>query len=312
MGLLGDRVWRLPVVKAGRAVLADYDRAGGGLLAAGLAYEALFSLVPAFFLLGGVIGLLLDPEQAEQVVAGVTAVAPPLAPLASEAFEQLRRGAVPLSLVGLAGLAWGASRLYRALDAAIARIFHAAPRRSAAARALRGLLSVGVEIGVVVGLVALAGLAGRLEAAPWPEPARRAWGSVLAVLSTALVVVTLSLVAAGVYRWVPTRRVSWSALAPPAVVVGFVLAVIGQLFAVLGSWLLGVGALFGSMVGLLGALVWLGVAFQVLLLGAVWTRQRLLRGTPGRTSDGPNGAGVPVSLSDAGQVEAPRRDRPPV
>lgn len=310
VGRLADRLWRLPGMETVRAVLADYERAGGGLLAGGLAYEALFALVPAFLLLGGVVGLLLDPEQARRVVAGVEAVAPPLAPLASAAFEQLRQGAVPLSLVGLGSLAWGASRLYRALDAAIARIFHAAPRRSALARALRGLLSVGVEVGIVVGLVGLAGLAGLLEAAPWPEPARRAWGQLLVVLSSGLVVVALSLVAAAVYRWVPTRRVAWSALGPPAVVVGFVLAVVDHVFAVFGPRLLGVGALVGSMVAVLASLVWLGVTFQVLLLGAVWTRRRLLGATPLGTSNGPEAAGGEEPPSAVGRVEAPRGDGP--
>ncbi len=278
---------------AALAVVAEYDRAGGGLLAAGLAYETLFALVPALLLGIGVVGLLVDPELAAAVASAVGVVAPPLEPLAVAALEELRRGAVAFSVVGILGLAWGASRLYRALDAAIGRIFHAAPRRSAVARAVRGLFAVVVGLGVVVGLAVLVGLAAALEAGPLPEPLAAAAGPLLVLLPSALAVTGLCLLAAAVYRWVPTRHVPWSALLPPAIGAGFGIAVFSQLFAVLAPRLIGVGVLVGSSVGLLAALVWLGVFFQILLLGAAWTRRRVVGGEANGTRNGSDEAAEP-------------------
>lgn len=288
-----DRVRSWRVVAAALAVVAEYDRAGGGLLAAGLAYETLFALVPALLLGIGVVGLLVDPELAAAVASAVGVVAPPLEPLAVAALEELRRGAVAFSVVGILGLAWGASRLYRALDAAIGRIFHAAPRRSAVARAVRGLFAVVVGLGVVVGLAVLVGLAAALEAGPLPEPLAAAAGPLLVLLPSALAVTGLCLLAAAVYRWVPTRHVPWSALLPPAIGAGFGIAVFSQLFAVLAPRLIGVGVLVGSSVGLLAALVWLGVFFQILLLGAAWTRRRVVGGEANGTRNGSDEAAEP-------------------
>jgi membrane protein len=255
------------------AVVADYDRAGGGLLAAGLAYEALFALLPGFLLAVGAAGLVVDAAAAAALAAAVGAVAPPLAPLAGAALDELRRGAVAFSLVGVIGLAWGAARLYRALDAAIGRIFHAAPRRSALARAVRGLVAVLVGLAASVGIVALVGMAAALEADRWLPPAVS--GPLGGILPSGLAAVGFSAVAAAVYRWVPTRQVPWTALFPPAVAAGLAMAVVSQLFAILAPRLIGVGVLVGASVGVLAALLWLGIVFQVLLLGAAWTHWRV-------------------------------------
>lgn len=255
------------------AVVADYDRAGGGLLAAGLAYEALFALLPGFLLAVGAAGFVVDAAAADAVAAAVGVVAPPLAPLAGAALEEIRRGAVAFSLVGVVGLAWGAARLYRALDTAVGRIFRTAPRRSALARAARGLVAVLVGLAAAVGLAALVGVAAAFEADLWAAP--QVLGPLLGILPSGLAAVGFSAVAAAVYRWVPTRQVPWTALFPPAVAAGLATTVVSQLFAILAPRLIGVGVLVGASVGVLAALLWLGIVFQVLLLGAAWTHWRV-------------------------------------
>ncbi len=272
-------------------IVAEYDRAGGGLLAAGLAYEALFALVPAFVLLVGIVGLVVDPGRAADVAAAVGLVAPPLEPLATAAFEQVRQGALAFSFVGLLGLAWGASRLYRALDDAIGRIFHAAPRRNPIGRALRGLVVVGLEVAVVVGLAALTGLAAVVETVPVRPAAAPVVEPLLVLLPSALALLVFVVLSAAVYRWVPNRPVPWRALLPPALVAGFTIALFSHVFAFLAPRLLGVGVLFGSIVTVLAALVWLGIVAQILLLGAAWTRRRVV-GRPASPGGGTEGGGI--------------------
>lgn len=269
-----DRVRRWRVIGAALEVVAEYDRAGGGLVAAGLAYEALFALVPALLLGIGAVGLLLDPGRATAVARAVGVVAPPLESLAVAALDEVRRGAVAFSGVGILGLAWGASRLYRALDSAIGRIFRTAPQRSTVGRAVRGLVAVAGGLAGAVGLAVLLGVVTALQAGPLADapPVGR---PLRILLPSVLGVIGLAALAAAVYRWVPTRHVPWSALGPPAIGVGLAIAAFSQLFAILAPRLIGVGVLVGSAVGLLAALIWLGFVFQVLLLGAAWTRRRL-------------------------------------
>lgn len=274
---LSSRARRQPAVAAALEVLDAYDRAGGALLAAGLAYEALFALVPAILLFVGIVGFVLGDEGVAVVVRAVGAAAPALEPIVEAALEEVRRGAVALSAVGLAGLAWGASRLYRAVDAAVARIFAAAPRRGSVARAARGLFAVVVVLAAGVALTALIGVVAVVEARIWPEGTAALPKPLLAVLPSGFVVVGFGLFAAAVYRWVPTRHVPWSALLLPALATGVAMAVVSELVALLAPRLLGAGAVVGSLVGALVALLWLGISFQILLLGAAWTRHRVLR-----------------------------------
>ena len=65
------RVTSIPVVRRLLDILDRYDRAGGGLLAAGLAFSSLFALLPAILLIIGLAGLLLsDPERREALRVG--------------------------------------------------------------------------------------------------------------------------------------------------------------------------------------------------------------------------------------------------
>ncbi|MEO8273106.1 MAG: hypothetical protein ABI620_03485, partial [Chloroflexota bacterium] len=74
-----DAVLGQPALVAFFRVLDRYNAAGGGLLAGGLAYAALFAIVPGMLLLAGVVGLLFaDPTERAKAVAVVVGVLPPL------------------------------------------------------------------------------------------------------------------------------------------------------------------------------------------------------------------------------------------
>ncbi|MCL6641185.1 MAG: YihY/virulence factor BrkB family protein [Candidatus Rokubacteria bacterium] len=130
-----------------------------------------------------------------------------------------------------------------------------------------------VGLAAAVGLAALVGVAAAFEADLWAAP--QVLGSLLGILPSGLAAVGFSAVAAAVYRWVQTRQVPWTALFPPAVAAGLATTVVSQLFAILAPRLIGVGVLVGASVGVLAALLWLGIVFQVLLLGAAWTHWRV-------------------------------------
>src|SRR6266536_2123773 len=77
-----ERVLHWPPVLRLQEILAAYNEAGGGLLAAGLAYGALFAGLTGLLFAVGLIGFVVnDPVGREQVVRDVARQVPPLEPI---------------------------------------------------------------------------------------------------------------------------------------------------------------------------------------------------------------------------------------
>ena len=79
-----------------------------------------------------------------------------------------------------------------------------------------------------------------------------------------------------VYRYVPGSRVAWGVLLLPALLVGVILAAFAQLYAFFAPLLTHMAAIYGTFVAFFAILAWLSISFNVLLLGASWTRVREL------------------------------------
>ena len=73
------RIGGIPAARTLGAVLAVFDRAGGGLVTGGLAYAALFALLPGLLLAIAVVGLLVsDPATRDQLTYDISIALPPL------------------------------------------------------------------------------------------------------------------------------------------------------------------------------------------------------------------------------------------
>src|SRR4051812_42277439 len=141
------RAGGLPAVRTLLATLTVYDRAGGGLLAAGLAYAALIALLPGMLFVLSIFALVISDEATrERVVAVIADAVPPLEDIVRTAFEQVSTGAVPTGIIAFLGLLWGASRFYAALDSSFTRVFHSSRPRNEIQRAFRGLLVVAAVV----------------------------------------------------------------------------------------------------------------------------------------------------------------------
>lgn len=265
--------WRAILV--GRDVLRRYGDAGGGLLAGGLAYSALFALLPCLLLLSGVVGLIVaDPERRLAIVAGIGAALPPLSGLVEASVASMANGQVAFGTIGLIGLAWGSSRFYGSLDDAMARIFTDAPKRGLVTRTIRGVVSVGLLVSVFVIGLALTGVGSYLAdetASRFGSDSRLFWGIVTPLLTIAIFIAAIG----AIYRLVPARHVGWRTLLLPAVVVGVVMAGVTELFSFIAPRLIGTAAVYGTFVAIFAAMVWLSTGFQVVLLGAAWVRERI-------------------------------------
>lgn len=289
--MLAERVVRrvggAPAVKTLLAVLETFDLAGGGLVAGGLAYSALLALLPLLLLVLSVVALVIkNPGVQDQIVTIIAEAVPPLESVARTALEQVSKGAVPTSIVAIVGLVWGSSRFYAALDTAISRIFRAVPRRNAIVQTIRGLVVSALLVAIPVAAIGIGSvLSWLLDLAPSGVEIGGLLRTSIQLLSPFVSVVVFVLATTVVYRFVPSRSVPVRALGLPALLAGLVLAGIAQVFAFVAPRLAGTAALFGAFVAVFAVLAWLSISFNVLLLGACWTRVRLLATTPDEVSD---------------------------
>ena len=296
--LLAIRPFRL-----GLDVLAVYDRAGGGLLTAGLAYRVLVTLLPGLALVAGTVGLVSsDPATREEIARRLVEALPPLEPIVGDALLALASGGAPLSLLGLVGLGWASSALYGTLDDALARVFAGAPRRDLVRRRVIGVLAVALALGLVVAaltvttlaVVVLAGL-GAGSAGTAIETVVNLGGMLAPVALTTLVYAALP------RRGLPRRIVLVAGLVTGGLIIAFT-----AIFAFIAPRLVGGSlALFGSFVALFAALVWLGFVVQITLLGAAWI-QVVTRGRPAGRGDPTTGGRAAIGGGAAGGAAAAR------
>jgi membrane protein len=272
-----ERVGGMAAVQRLVAVFDAYDHAGGGLAANGLAYSALFALVPGLLLVLAVIGIVIDdPALQDQLVSAIGEIFPPLEPLVETAFAQVAAGAVPTSIIALVGLLWGSSRFYAALDYAFSRVFRTAPRRNEVERGARGILVSVVFIALPIVIVFLGAIATWLvDLAPDAVETEGVIRGLVQVGSPLSTWVLFTLGVTLVYRFVPNRRVRIGKLGPPALLVGTVIAIFTQIFTFIAPRMLQWAALFGALLSVFAVLIWLSISLNVLLIGAAWTRVRV-------------------------------------
>lgn len=278
------RLLALPPLAAALRIKARYDTAGGGLLAGGLAYSALFAIVPAVLLATGLVGLLIgDPARRTDAIDFVAAVLPPLRDLVRVVLDEAGRDAGALGIIGAATLAWGASRFVLDFTSTIGRVMGRSSHRGLLAR--NGVAVVAVLL-LPFAIVAGATLAGVLSFFGLAEE-----HGLVAVLGGALRIglgvlpaVATILVVGLVYRLVPTPVAAWRAVWPPAIAVGLALTLLLQAFVFLAPRLVGAAALLGTIATVFAALAWLSLSFQAILLGAAWVGEREGRASTPRAS----------------------------
>jgi membrane protein len=255
--------------------MARYGAAGGGLLAGGLAYAALFAIVPAVVLLAGVAGFVYaDPEARAEAVAVLAGVLPPLRELVDDVLTEVARDAAPVSIIGAVALVWGTSRFVVAFEDAIGRVVGGeGGGRGIVSRNLAALVAVVLMVAAIPASAALSGVAEFLEQGQ-AIGALQAAGAALSLALQALPIVATIVATILVYRIVPRPAPLWRSTILPGAVIGVVLTMVARLFAFLAPRLIGTAALIGTLATVFAALAWLAVSFQAILVGAAWVRDR--------------------------------------
>jgi membrane protein len=276
IGRLLGWIGNLPPLRRPRAILTIYNGAGGSLLAEGLAYSALFAGFTGLLFSVGVLGYLVPAEaDRARVLELFTGQLAPLQPIAKQALASVATNAGAFSLVGLAGMAWGTSHFYGALDEAIARVFNRTPARGWFDRILRGFVSVLLLVGGLLSGVLISAihtlLTNTFDAGPGGDTARTVANVVFPLITAAAVVTVVGIL----YRVVPNTRVPMAILRLPALLAGLVVAGLTEVLVYIAPLLTGALSLYGGVATVFVVLIWLHLGFQVVLIGAAWTRVRL-------------------------------------
>ena len=244
------------------------NEAGAPLFAAALAFTTLFAVVPLFLLLAGVLGWLIqDAVQRSELLNQLVSYFPPLKDAMSTSLENVVEQRGTLSFVGLIGLLWGASAYYGALDEVMRRIFDAKHARDFIEQRLRGIITVIVLLGLMLGTVGLSSLFAIVGT-------RLGVGLVVPILIPIVALTVTVAVVFAAYTLVPAAPPSWRAALPPAIVAGLGIGILTNVFSLLTPWLIGGLLAFGVIATVFGALIWLSLSYQILLYGAAWARIR--------------------------------------
>ena len=267
--LLGDR----RVIRA-RAVLERFGNVGGGLLAAGIAFNALFAIIPLAIFVSGVIGIVVqDPAVEETITDFLTGLAPPLASFLDTAIGDLANASTSLTIIGLVGAAWGTTRLYASVELGIEAIFIGIKARSLVAKTFRRAMFILVIAGLIAAAI-VAATAGSiiLNRSTATGVLAIVQSVVLFVLPYAISVLAIFIV----YLIVPPVRPPRSALWPPAIGAGVLMVAITQVFTLIAPRLVSANPFYGTLGTVFVSLAWLNLISMVLLIGAAWVRVRML------------------------------------
>jgi membrane protein len=266
--LMGDR----RVVRA-QAVLVRFGEPGGGLLAAGIAFNALFALIPLAIFASGVIGLLVqDPASQEAIAEFLAGLAPPLASFLDTAIGDLANASTSLTIIGLVGAAWGTTRLYASVELGIEAMFIGVKARSIVSKTLRRALFILVIAGLIAAAVVAATVGSIvLDRTSATGPLALVQSVVLFALPYILGVLAVLVV----YQVVPPVRPGRSALVP-AVGAGVLMVGITQAFTLIAPRLVSANPFYGTLGTVFVALAWLNLISMILLVGAAWVRVRML------------------------------------
>jgi membrane protein len=245
------------------------------LLAAAISYYVLFSVVPLTIFLASIFGLVMRNENTRQEVVDRIVQATPLeqnegANLVSDTLKGVSRVSAPLTVVGLAGLAWSASAMFGAIRRGLNIAFGVERGRPVVQQKL-------VDLGMLVGLglvllisVAGTGFLRALRArslgllGPLSNGSSLFW-EVVPFLAPAVFSFLLFLL---LYRYVPRVGLGFRDVWPGALLATVLFEVLKNVFAIYIANFGNYDLAYGALGGILLFLLWTYVTANILLLGA--------------------------------------------
>jgi membrane protein len=253
------------------AVYGRYWRHRGAVLAGGLAFFGMLSLVPSLLTLGALLALVVDPvdfvASLNRLMTDNPEAAGALGPVVEELTTISTSSQTAIGLAGLVGLGfslYAASRFVYVCRQVLDISFELRPRPpSVLTRAVSILITLGFQVVLLVGLAVLSVVPRVLERLGLGHLYAGGASSVRLVIAATVVYLLLT---AGMRYGTSLRVVPWVNLG----------AAVGSLIMVIGSWglgwYLGASLTYSQIVAVLGSVIalelWLYVIGLALVLSA--------------------------------------------
>jgi membrane protein len=240
--------------------------------AAGMAYYAMFSLFPLIIALIAAGSFLVNRDWVmSRVVGAITGVLQVSTSLIEQNVTRVfqLRGAV--GAAGLVGLIWSASGVFSSLVYNVNRAWDQAPEPGFIRQRLMAVLMVIILILLMITSVVASSILSLLSSLNVPIITSAGLGNqtVVRIVSTVAPFFFILLMFLGIYRWIPTPRVSWRAAAAGAALAtaGWGVAAKGfQLY--LTSGLVNYQLVYGSLGAIVALLFYIYISSQIALFGA--------------------------------------------
>jgi len=273
LGAIERRARRFPPIRGLMTINDAYNATGGGLLASGLAFSALFAVIPGILLVVSVLILVAaDPATQQQFVHWIATQVPPLADVAEQIVSSVKDSAKVGTVIGIVGFVWGASGFYLALENALGRFFPSRRGRDPILGRARSLVAVLLVVGGVLAAFGISVVLALLG------------DGVVTMLSPLIAVAAASLICLACYRLVPVEPPQLRAAAPAALLAGIFIGVLTALFGYISANFFGGLVAVKALSSVFLALIWFGYVFQALLYGAAYAR---MRDSQARAQQGP-------------------------
>jgi len=253
------------LISALREAALHYSRDGCAFLAQSIAFSALFALFPLSVLALSAITLVL-PEAERRAMGFFSTLTPTLHDYLVANLATYIYGRGISSLIALAVLLWAGKNLFMALAYALDRALNVPKARPLVHNYLLSLVMLPV-IGIVL-LIAIAlpiGLSLAFHLAGIQDPARLS--HILAYLTSIALVFIVAVV---LYRFLPSRTVSWAFAVRGAVIVAVAWPAVQYGFAVYLTHV-DFTYIFGALSAPLVLLLWFYLIGSIFLFGAEYS-----------------------------------------
>jgi membrane protein len=237
-----------------------------GIIAAAIAYYALFSLFPLTLLSVAIASFSLGPAMDQQlVVRQLEFIAPALGQLLGENIDQIIRARGPITGAALLGLIWAASTVFYTLSLTLNEMWGIKRRRPGWKRRGLALLFVLAVVGPALFLTSLGGsLLANLR--PWlPDAVTALAGGIGLTLAILLDVASFMVL----YTLLPHGAAGWREILPGAMAAGLLWELAKKAFLFFVATYISVSNLiYGSVAAIMAFLLWAFVSGLLFLFGA--------------------------------------------
>ena len=276
-----------------------YGASKAGNFGAGLAFNAFLTMFPLVLGILSIIGFVIhDPGTQEKFQSALVGVFP--ADAHAELLKALggvKQHAGLLGIVSVIGLIWSGTGLFASMEFALTQIFGTTQRDMLRQR-LMGLVMTVVFLTACVVAIAANNAAGFLPFMPVS-------GLVIGVIAMVALLIAI-------YRFVPNRTFGLKDVWPGALLAGILLEVLTLVFPIYSKVAHGFNS-YGQQFALFFLLAaWLYFFSQILLLGAVFNRMRVI-GEPearGLAATEPGRGEAPPRPADAVKQQQGRDESP--